>query len=102
MDRAGIRPRVRGAVRSDRFVINQSISRVGIFLTWRISHDSGLACKRTMPVNWITQPWKHFGYARCEARRMAKALRMLQVHYGSRPARCIDGWRSIAVADGMR
>src|ERR1700693_5908451 len=32
-----------------RRLINQSISRVGIFLTWRISHDSGLACKRTMP-----------------------------------------------------
>ena len=27
---------------------------------------------------------------------------MLHAHYGLRPARCIDGWRSIAVADGMR
>ena len=37
---------------------------------------------------------EHFGYARCEACKMAKALRMLHAHCGLRPARCIDGWRS--------
>ena len=37
-------------------VINQSISRVIFFLTWRISRDSRSTCKRTMRVNWITQP----------------------------------------------
>ena len=35
-----------------------------------------------MPVNWITQPWKHFGYARCEACKTAKAPRMSRAHYG--------------------
>jgi PAS domain S-box-containing protein len=83
-------------------VINQSTSRVGFSLTWRLSHDSRSTCKKTMRVNWTTQPWKHFGYARCEACKTAKAPRMSRAHYGSLRARCIDGWRSTVVVDGAR
>ncbi len=84
-----------------RGTINQSISRVIFSLTWRISRDSCSVCKRTMRVNWITQPWRPCGCARCEACKTAKAPRMSRAHCGSVRVRCIDGWRSTVAVDGM-
>ena len=82
-------------------IINQSISRVIFSLTWRISRDSCSVCKRTMRVNWITQPWRPCGCARCEACKTAKAPRMSHAHCELVRARCIDGWRSTVAVDGM-
>jgi hypothetical protein len=82
-------------------VINQSISRVIFSLTWRISRDSRSTCKKTMRVNSITQPWRHYGCARCEACKTAKAPRMSRAHCGLVRVRCIDGWRSTVVVAGM-
>ena len=63
------------------------------------ANDSRSTCQKTMRVNWITQPWKHFGYAPYEACKTAKAPRVLRAHYGSLRVRCIDGWRSTVVVD---
>src|ERR1700722_3724664 len=57
--------------------INQSISRVIFCLTWRVLHDSRSVCKRAMPANLTTRPWRRFGSARCEACRTATAPRMV-------------------------